>query len=115
MGQPKEVILPAQLPPDTVLICLPIPLNIRGQYPSCEWRRNLHRMTANRADEAGAIPAHALLPQRLPEGRKAQGEVQQSVTLNTEQREGQSCFFLARDNRGNWQPIWPGIRQLSGV
>ena len=72
-------------------------------------------MTANRADEAGAIPAHALLPQRLPEGRKAQGEVQQSVTLNTEQREGQSCFFLARDNRGNWQPIWPGIRQLSGV
>ena len=32
LGQPKEAILPAQLPADTVLIRLPIPLEIRWRY-----------------------------------------------------------------------------------
>ena len=32
LGQPKEAILPAQLSPDTVLVRLPIPLDIRWRY-----------------------------------------------------------------------------------
>lgn len=46
-GQLKEAILPAQLPAETVLIRLPIPLDILWRYQPCEWRRNLSRMPAN--------------------------------------------------------------------
>ena len=47
LGQLEEAILPAQLSADTVLIRLPIPLDIRWRYQPCEWRRNLNRMPAN--------------------------------------------------------------------
>jgi hypothetical protein len=36
----------------------------------------------------------------LPEGRKAQPEEQQSVTLNAEESQGESCFFLRRMSAG---------------
>jgi hypothetical protein len=47
LGQLKEAILPAQLPADTVLIRLPIPMDIRWRYQPREWRRNLSRAPAN--------------------------------------------------------------------
>jgi hypothetical protein len=47
LGQLKEAILSSQLSADTVLVRLPIPLDIRWRYQPCEWRRNLNRMPAN--------------------------------------------------------------------
>jgi hypothetical protein len=69
--QPKEAILPAQLPADTVLIRLPIPLDIRWQYLVSGVVTSIGCLPI-RAYEAGAIPTHALSRQRLPEGRKAE-------------------------------------------
>jgi hypothetical protein len=62
-------------------------------------------MPANRAYEAGAIPTHALLQQRLPERRKARPEEEQSVTWNAEESEGESCFLLRRMSAGIGQGV----------
>jgi len=53
-----------------------------------------------RAYEAVATSTHALSEKRLPEGRKGRPEEQPSVTLNAEESQGESCFFLRRMSAG---------------
>ena len=85
LGRLKEAVLPAQLPADTVLIRLPIPLAIRWDTSLVSGVGTSIGCPPIRAYDAGAIPTHALSQQRLPEGRKAQPEEQQFVTLNAEE------------------------------
>jgi hypothetical protein len=93
VGPTEEVILPALLPADTVLISLPIPLDIRWRCRPCQWRRDPHRMAANRADEAGTIATQGPVIPTIAGRQKSAAEEQQSVTLNIRKARGNRVSF----------------------
>jgi hypothetical protein len=85
--------LPAQLPGDTVLIRLPIPVDIRWRYQPCERRKDLNLMFAKLSFEGVAIATHTMSKQRLLEGLKSRPKWLQSPASNAGESYGKRGSF----------------------
>ena len=87
--------MPAQLPADTVLIRLTIPMDIRWRYHPCERRKDLNLMPAKLSFEEVAIATHTMSQQRLLEGLKSGAKV--ATIPRLERREKlRETWFLRR-------------------
>jgi len=92
-GHLKEAILPAQLPADTVLIRLPIPMEIRWRSQPCERRKDLNFDARKLSFEEVAIATHTMSHQRLLEGLKSRPKWLQSPASNAGESYGRRGSF----------------------
>ena len=115
VGQLKEAILLAQLSAGTVLIRLPIPLDIRSRYQPCERRRNLYRMPANSCLGSGCHSDSCPLTATIAGTQKSAAKGGAIRHLERRGKPWGIVFLSLADERQNWHAIWPGIRRLSGV
>lgn len=85
--------MPTQLPADTGLIRLPIPMDIRRRYQPCERRKDLNLMPAKLSFEEVAIATHTMSHQRLLEGLESRPKWLQSPASNAGESYGKLGSF----------------------
>ena len=107
MGQPKEVIVPAQLPADTVLIRLPNPLESDGDTRLVSGVGTSIGCLPIRAYEGGHSNSCRVKP-AIAEGQKSAAGGAASRHLEHRGKRGEIVFPSPTDGRLNWHAIWLG-------
>jgi len=107
MGQPKEVIVPAQLPADTVLIRLPNPLESDGDTRLVSGVGTSIGCLPIRAYEGGHSNSCRVKP-AIAEGQKSAAGGAANRHLEHRGKRGEIVFPSPTDGRLNWHAISPG-------